>query len=63
MTATPAARTPRPKWLRVKLPTGENYRKVREIVTEHRLHTICESGHCPNMGECWGEGTWPGACI
>ena len=57
MTAAPAARTPRPKWLRVKLPTGENYRKVREIVTEHRLHTICESGHCPNMGECWGEGT------
>ena len=57
MTGTPPARTPRPKWLRVKLPTGENYRKVREIVTEHRLHTICESGHCPNMGECWGEGT------
>ncbi len=57
MTATPPARSPRPKWLRVKLPTGENYRKVREIVTEHRLHTICESGHCPNMGECWGEGT------
>ena len=57
MTGTPPARTPRPKWLRVKLPTGENYRKVREIVTEHRLHTICESEHCPNMGECWGEGT------
>jgi lipoic acid synthetase len=57
MTATPPARSPRPKWLRVKLPTGENYRKVREIVSEHRLHTICESGHCPNMGECWGEGT------
>jgi lipoic acid synthetase len=47
----------KPKWLRVKLPTGEEYRKVREIVTEHKLHTICESGHCPNMGECWGEGT------
>lgn len=57
ITVTPPARTPRPKWLRVKLPTGENYRKVREIVSEHRLHTICESGHCPNMGECWGEGT------
>lgn len=50
-------RTPKPKWLRVKLPVGEEYRKVREIVTEHKLHTICSSGNCPNMGECWGEGT------
>jgi len=50
-------RVPKPKWLRVKLPTGETYKNVREIVTEHKLHTICESGHCPNMGECWGEGT------
>ena len=50
-------RVPKPKWLRVKLPTGEEYKKVREIVSEHKLHTICESGHCPNMGECWGEGT------
>ncbi|MEN9303814.1 MAG: lipoyl synthase [Bacteroidota bacterium] len=47
----------KPKWLRVKLPTGENYRKVRGLVDEHKLHTICESGSCPNMGECWGEGT------
>lgn len=47
----------KPKWLRVKLPTGENYRKVRKLVDEHKLHTICESGSCPNMGECWGEGT------
>lgn len=47
----------KPKWLRVKLPTGESYRKVRELVDEHKLHTICESGSCPNMGECWGEGT------
>lgn len=50
-------RTPKPKWLRVKLPTGENYKKVRALVDEHKLHTICESGNCPNMGECWGEGT------
>lgn len=50
-------RVPKPKWLRVKLPTGETYKNVREIVSEHKLHTICESGHCPNMGECWGEGT------
>ena len=47
----------RPDWLRVKLPTGESYRKVREIVSEHKLHTICQSGNCPNMGECWGAGT------
>jgi lipoic acid synthetase len=50
-------RIKKPKWLRVKLPTGENYRKVRGLVDEHKLHTICESGNCPNMGECWGEGT------
>ena len=50
-------RVPKPKWLRVKLPMGEPYKKVREIVSEHKLHTICESGHCPNMGECWGAGT------
>jgi lipoic acid synthetase len=47
----------KPDWLRVKLPTGENYRKVRGIVGEHKLHTICQSGNCPNMGECWGAGT------
>lgn len=47
----------KPKWLRVKLPTGEAYKNVRQIVDEHKLHTICESGNCPNMGECWGEGT------
>ena len=50
-------RAPKPKWLRVKLPTGKEYKEVREIVSEHKLHTICESGHCPNMGECWGAGT------
>lgn len=51
------ARTKKPNWLKVKLPTGESYRKVRKLVDEHKLHTICESGNCPNMGECWGEGT------
>ncbi len=50
-------RIKKPKWLRVKLPTGENYKKVRQLVDQHQLHTICESGSCPNMGECWGEGT------
>lgn len=47
----------KPDWLRVKLPTGKEYAKVREIVSTHKLHTICESGNCPNMGECWGAGT------
>jgi lipoic acid synthetase len=47
----------KPDWLRVKLPTGENYRHVRSLVDQHKLHTICQSGNCPNMGECWGAGT------
>lgn len=47
----------KPDWLRVKLPIGESYKKVRGLVSEHKLHTICESGNCPNMGECWGAGT------
>jgi lipoyl synthase len=47
----------KPDWLRVKLPTGQSYREVRQVVSEHKLHTICESGNCPNMGECWGAGT------
>lgn len=52
-----SSKTKKPHWLRVKLPTGEEYAKVRKIVDEHKLHTICESGNCPNMGECWGAGT------
>ncbi len=47
----------KPSWLKVKLPTGKEYAMVREIVSEHKLHTICQSGNCPNMGECWGAGT------
>ncbi len=50
-------RVQKPKWLRVKLPTGENYKQVRGLVDKYKLHTICESGNCPNMGECWGAGT------
>jgi lipoic acid synthetase len=50
-------RARRPDWLRVKLPIGENFKKVRSLVDEYKLHTICQSGNCPNMGECWGEGT------
>jgi lipoic acid synthetase len=51
------SRPKKPDWLRVKLPIGENYKKVRKLVDEYQLNTICQSGHCPNMGECWGEGT------
>ena len=50
-------RVKKPNWLRVKLPIGAEYAKVRKIVDEYKLHTICESGNCPNMGECWGAGT------
>lgn len=50
-------RVKKPDWLRVKLPIGEGYRHVRGLVNTHKLHTICESGNCPNMGECWGAGT------
>ena len=47
----------KPSWLRVKLPAGPGYTRVRAIIDEHRLHTVCESANCPNMGECWGRGT------
>jgi lipoic acid synthetase len=60
MTELPIISEPRskkPDWLRVKLPIGESFKHVRNIVDHHKLHTICESGNCPNMGECWGEGT------
>ncbi len=50
-------RVKRPDWLRVKLPIGEEFKKVRNLVDEYKLHTICQSGNCPNMGECWGAGT------
>ncbi len=50
-------RVKKPNWLRVKLPVGKEYAKVRQIVDQNKLHTICESGNCPNMGECWGAGT------
>ncbi len=50
-------RTKKPPWLRVKLPVGQEYARVRKLVDDNKLHTICESGNCPNMGECWGAGT------
>ncbi|MBK7965363.1 MAG: lipoyl synthase [Bacteroidetes bacterium] len=56
-TSNPLERAKKPEWLKVKLPIGEEYRKVRELVSTNKLHTICSSGNCPNMGECWGAGT------
>ena len=47
----------KPKWIRVKLPTGKKYTELRGVVEKYKLNTICTSGSCPNMGECWGEGT------
>lgn len=57
--AAPEAAAPlkKPDWLRVRLPIGESYRHVRGLVDTYKLHTICQSGNCPNMGECWGAGT------
>lgn len=56
-TITTPVRQPKPKWLRVKLPTGKKYTELRGLVDKYDLHTICTSGSCPNMGECWSEGT------
>lgn len=53
----PGERIGKPKWLRVKLPTGKKYTELRGLVDKYKLNTICTSGSCPNMGECWGEGT------
>ena len=50
-------KTKKPKWLRVKLPVGKKYTELRGLVDKYKLNTICTSGSCPNMGECWGEGT------
>ncbi len=57
ISAAPVRQQKRPDWLRVRLPQGENYRKVRQLVDDHKLHTVCQSARCPNMGECWGAGT------
>jgi lipoic acid synthetase len=53
----PARRTPRPDWLKVRLPQGEPYFRVKSLVQEHHLNTVCEDARCPNIGECWGAGT------
>jgi lipoic acid synthetase len=49
--------TRKPSWLRAKLPSGPGYSAVRQLVDEHKLHTVCQSAQCPNLGECWSRGT------
>ena len=56
-TTTTTLKSNKPEWIRVKLPTGKKYTELRSVVDRYSLHTICTSGSCPNMGECWGEGT------
>jgi lipoyl synthase len=56
LTENPKRRV-KPDWLKIQIPVGENYANVKQIVRTHKLHTICEDGKCPNMGECWGAGT------
>src|SRR3954466_10520041 len=56
----PSALTPgsrKPSWLKMKMPGGENYARLLNLVNEQRLHTVCQSAKCPNMGECWAAGT------
>src|SRR5690606_23646364 len=48
---------PKPAWLRVRIPAGERYQEVREIVRTHQLNTVCAESKCPNIAECWGRGT------
>ena len=50
-------REPKPDWLKVRAPGSENYLRLRGIMRELKLHTVCEEAHCPNIGECWHHGT------
>ena len=52
-----AGRQPKPDWLRVQAPGGENYAHLKQVLRERGLHTVCEEARCPNIGECWGGGT------
>ena len=47
----------RPEWLKVRLPQGDGYSRIRSLVEKHQLHTVCESARCPNLAECWNAGT------
>jgi lipoyl synthase len=55
--STRPARSPRPEWLKVKLPTGETYNNLKQLIRSKSLHTVCEEARCPNMAECWSAGT------
>jgi len=57
MTAEMKGRERLPRWMKMQLPKGESYSRVKNLVNEHKLHTICTSGNCPNIGECWNRGT------
>ncbi len=57
MTDSTNTRERLPRWMKAQLPSGENYSKVKRLITEHKLNTICTSGNCPNKGECWSAGT------
>ncbi|MBL7971127.1 MAG: lipoyl synthase [Prolixibacteraceae bacterium] len=57
MTAEMKGRERLPRWMKMQLPKGESYSKVKNLVTQHHLNTICTSGNCPNIGECWNRGT------
>ncbi len=55
--AQPKPREARPEWLKVRIPSGENYSRLKNIMQEHDLHTVCEEARCPNVAECWNSGT------
>jgi len=57
MTTEMKGRERLPRWMKMQLPKGESYSKVKNLVAQHQLHTICTSGNCPNIGECWNRGT------
>lgn len=48
---------PKPEWLKVRAPGGENFLKIKSVLAKHQLHTVCEEAKCPNIGECWAGGT------
>ena len=53
----PSPRPARPSWLKVRVPGGDQYSRLKSLIDHHRLHTVCEEARCPNMGECWSAGT------
>jgi len=57
MTAEMKGRERLPRWMKMQMPKGESYSRVKNLVAQHQLHTICTSGNCPNIGECWSRGT------